>query len=257
MIPTEPTRIDLLNTLESHQEQSWNQPLFEDGRNLVELVFYGPGQGNEPHNHHDFNEWWIVIKGQLVWEIGNYPRLHSKKGDIIYCPAGLRHCAQTIGDEYSLCVRVAKPQTNSTISTGHVEQLQNLPVDNTIPNLLVTNLDRLMGLQGQPPWKEVLISDDRNMANLICHDPGMTNNAHWHPGFDEWWAVLKGELTWKVGTNRPIINAKDGDLVFVPKGMRHFISTVGDESSLRLAVTTTENLHIYTDTDTKSPAPIE
>ena len=84
----------------------------------------------------------------------------------------------------------------------------------------------------------------------------MSNNAHWHPDFNEWWTILKGELTWKVGENRPLIEVREGDIVFVPEGMRHHISTVGDETSLRLAVTNTEGVHIYTDDDEAAPPPI-
>ena len=71
------------------------------------------------------------------------------------------------------------------------------------------------------------------------------------------WTILKGELTWKIGEDRPMYNVKEGDIIFVPKGMRHHISTVGDETSLRLAVTTPEALHIYTDDDDAAPPPKE
>ncbi len=100
-----------------------------------------------------------------------------------------------------------------------------------------------------------MVADDLTRANLICHGPGMSNNAHWHPDFDEWWTILKGELTWKIGDDRPLYHVGLGDIIFVPKGMRHHISCVGDESSLRLAVTTPEALHIYTDDDASAHPP--
>ena len=113
----------------------------------------------------------------------------------------------------------------------------------------------MLAQYGEPPRSEQIIADDRNRGNLICHAPGMSNNAHWHPDFDEWWAILKGELTWDVGSKRPLIHAREGDVVFVPKGMRHHISTVGTGISWRLAVTTPDALHIYTDDDESAPPP--
>ena len=83
----------------------------------------------------------------------------------------------------------------------------------------------------------------------------MSNNGHWHPDFEEWWAVLKGRLTWEVGQGRPLMQVEEGDLVFVPKGMRHFITSVGDETTLRLAVTIPAPTHIFTDDDEAAPPP--
>ena len=73
-----------------------------------------------------------------------------------------------------------------------------------------TGLDDVLARNGEPPWSETLILDDRIRATLICHGPGMTNNAHWHPGFSELWAILKGELTWDVGKDRPLIPRQRG-----------------------------------------------
>ncbi|MGH2542095.1 MAG: cupin domain-containing protein, partial [Ardenticatenaceae bacterium] len=78
---------------------------------------------------------------------------------------------------------------------------------------------------------------------------------HWHPDFDEWWTILKGELTWNLGEKRPLYEVKEGDIMFVPRGLRHLITCVGSESSLRLAITNSESLHIYTDSDEAAPPP--
>ena len=106
-------------------------------------------------------------------------------------------------------------------------------------------------------WTEPVVLDDRNKAGFIHYRPGMESNPHWHPGFDEWWIVLKGELVWQVGSDRPPIEARQGDIVFVPGGMRHGITSIGDETSVRLAVTPPDAPHIYTDEDASAPPPRE
>ena len=60
----------------------------------------------------------------------------------------------------------------------------------------------------------------------------------------------------QVGEDRSLIEATQGDIVFVPEGMKHFISSVGEGTSLRLAVTNSENQHIYTADDDSAPPPI-
>ena len=117
------------------------------------------------------------------------------------------------------------------------------------------SLQEIVARHGEPPWFEQLLGNGRNHAGVICSAPGTSNDAHLHNDFNEWWTILAGELTWEVGEGRPVIHAREGDIVFVPRGMRHHISTVGSETSLRLAVTTPESLHIYSDDDKAAPPP--
>ena len=253
-IATEPMHIRLAEVMSRHGEPPWAEQLLADGRNLAVLICNEPGQTNDAHVHPDFNEWWIVMKGELDWEIGDYAPIHAKKGDVVFCPAGMRHHIRTVGTESSLRLGITKPDSNHDDKGGRGTEAVPLPDQKLPPNLLHTDAEAILAHFGEPPWSEPIISDERNLGNLICHGPGMTNNAHWHPDFEEWWAILRGELTWEVGSERPLIHAKDGDIVFVPKGMRHHISTVGTDISWRFAVTTPDAPHIYTD-DESAPPP--
>ena len=256
-IPTEPLHVRVGDVTSRRGKPPWSEMLLADGRNLAVLICNAPRQTNDAHVHPDFNEWWIVLKGELVWEIGDYEPVHAGKGDVIFCPAGLRHHIRTEGDESSLRLGITKPGSSHDDKGHRGTEILPLPDRKLPPNLLHTGAGAIQAHFGAPPWSEPIVADDRNRGNLICHGPGMTNNAHWHPDFDEWWAVLKGELTWDVGSGRPLIHARDGDIVFVPKGMRHHISTVGTGLSWRLAVTTPDAPHIYTDADESAPPPRE
>lgn len=88
--------------------------------------------------------------------------------------------------------------------------------------------------------------DQRNRVNIIHTLPGSTNRPHWHPDMDEWWFVAKGEVEWTVGNDAPFV-AKRGDMVFVEAGRAHAIRTVGEESSIRYAVTSPDVVHYYLD----------
>ena len=254
--PAEPKRFSIAEIVARHGEPPWAESLFTDGRNNVVLICDAPGRSNDAHAHPDFNEFWIVLRGELVWEIGDYAPIRASKGDLVMAPRGQRHAIKTVGDQISLRLGVTHPESNHDVKGSRSNILKPVPRRDAPPNRLRTSLEYMMDTMGEPPWATSILTDDRNSANLICHAPGMTNNAHWHPDFNEWWAILGGELTWEVGEGRPLIHARDGDIVFVPEGMRHHISAIGDDTTFRLAITTPDQPHIYTDDDDAAPPPL-
>ena len=255
-VPTEPLRVRIQDVLARHGDPPWMEQVMDDGLNQSFVIGDRPGGSMDAHWHHDFNEWWIIWQGDIVYELGDYDPIHTRKSDMIVCPIGKRHQIRTVGDGPSVRMVTLKPNADN-MPGERSSQLEPLPDQKLPPNLLRTNMDEMLEHFGEPPWVQTVIDNDRNRVNLICQAPGMTNDAHWHPDFDEWWAVLRGELTWEVGKNRPLIDAKEGDLVFVPRGMRHHITTVGNDISLRLAVTTPGGHHVYTDDDQSAPPPRE
>ena len=102
-------------------------------------------------------------------------------------------------------------------------------------------------------WPEEILLDQRDRVNMIHTLPGSSNRTHWHSDMDEWWAVLKGEIEWKIGDREPF-TVGAGDLVFVEVGYAHAIRTVGDESSVRLAITSPDVVHHFVD-DRDVPSP--
>ena len=257
-VSTEPQLIRISEIVARHGEPPWFEWLFTDGRNNIGLICGAPGLENDAHLHPDFNECWIVCQGEVIWEIGDYPQVRARAGDMVICPRGLRHSIKTVGTESSLRLVISKPGSNHDSKGERSNILKSAPDQSEPPNLLLSSRDAMLQEHlGEPRWSNVLLADDRNIATLIANSPGMSNDAHWHPDFNEWWAILKGELTWEVGENRPLIEAREGDIVLVPGGMRHRISTVGDEMSLRLPFTNTESVHIWTDDDEAAPPPIE
>ena len=123
--------------------------------------------------------------------------------------------------------------------------------------MLHTTQEALIEQFGEPQWVESIIKNDLNTANLVYSAPGTPHDAHWHPEFDEWWTILKGELTWNMGESRPLYHVSEGDIIFAPRGMKHHILTHGDENSFRLAITDSEGLHVFQEGDEDAPPPRE
>ena len=87
----------------------WSRRIIQDERNLVTLIANPPGTGNRPHWHRDFDEWWIVLAGQLQWELTGGVVVRANKDDIVWVPRGTVHHIQNVGDENSLRLAIAMP----------------------------------------------------------------------------------------------------------------------------------------------------
>ena len=58
------------------------------------------GAGCRKHYHPDTDEWWIVIKGQIEFQIGdNGKKYIGNPGDVIFCKKGITHKISVISDE--------------------------------------------------------------------------------------------------------------------------------------------------------------
>ncbi|MBV9132471.1 MAG: hypothetical protein JO318_07215 [Chloroflexi bacterium] len=64
----------------------WSVRVIADERNLVTLIANGPGTGNRPHWHKDFDEWWVILAGRLRWELTGGTVIEAVKDDIVLDP---------------------------------------------------------------------------------------------------------------------------------------------------------------------------
>ena len=84
--------------------------IIEDEQNTLYLIRERPGDVSNAHWHFDFDEWWVIGGGELLFEVGQgRPKLHAMEGDIVFTPRGFRHQIATIGDQVSLRMPVTNP----------------------------------------------------------------------------------------------------------------------------------------------------
>ena len=217
----------------------WTQLVIDDGRNRVGISASEPGQvvmADDLHIHPDFNELWIVLAGEIEFEIGQYPPVRASAGDIVMSPVGMVHMWTSVGDEPSLRAFVSKLDSDHSMQRPRGPGRKPLPPETSPPNLIHTRLADVAATQGPAPWAREVILDTFNRVNLIGTTPGDQSVRHTHPDTHQWWVVLKGELGWEIDGQEPV-RASKGDLVFVPAGSAHSITTVGDEEALRYSVT--------------------
>lgn len=87
----------------------WSRRIVEDERNYVTLIANNPGTGNRPHWHRDFDEYWVILEGELQWELTGGTVIRAKKDDIVFVPRGTVHHIQNVGNGLSLRLAFALP----------------------------------------------------------------------------------------------------------------------------------------------------
>ena len=133
-----------------------------------------------------------------------------------------------------------------TLTVSHVAEGPSPPTaaNATWPNVLLTRVPDVAAQLGPGAWARRIIADERQLVTLISSPAGTGNRPHWHRDFDEWWVVMAGRLTWEL-TGGTVVKAKKDDIVWVPRGTVHHIRAVGNEMTLRFAISMPPAVHIY------------
>ena len=80
------------------------------------LIYQNAGQENDNHCH-NYDEWWIVLEGEIDWVIeGRDEPVQAKAGDFVYVPAQTFHHIFPKGDKPSVRLGIALP------GQGHLHQ---------------------------------------------------------------------------------------------------------------------------------------
>jgi len=110
-------------------------------------------------------------------------------------------------------------------------------------NRLFNRVPEVVAEHNESTWVERLVENEQVMATLISCEPGNSSRRHYHPDHDEFWVVMGGEMVWEIEGQDPI-HATVGDIVRVPMRAPHHITTVGDQTSLRLAIVVPDVPHV-------------
>tara|TARA_B100001175_G_C19513872_1_gene645802 strand:+ start:5086 stop:6237 length:1152 start_codon:yes stop_codon:yes gene_type:complete len=89
------------------KESSWSYTLVNSTSNRSTLLAQMPGEGNRRHYHEDWDEWWLIIKGEWEFDYNN-KILFAKKGDLIFLKRNTIHKIKATGDQLSIRMAVSR-----------------------------------------------------------------------------------------------------------------------------------------------------
>lgn len=111
-------------------------------------------------------------------------------------------------------------------------------------NLPIVQLEEIIASKDNSrSWCHRVINTENNSATLISQIPGEGNRRHYHPNWNEWWYIVKGQWIWEIEGEE--FTVKPGQVVFINKGKIHKITATGNEPAIRLAVSRDRVPHIY------------
>ena len=88
----------------------WSRLVVMSDHVVATVIYQNSGQINDRHCH-DYDEWWVVMEGEIDWVIEGREDLplHAKAGDFIFVPALTFHHIFPTGGNPSVRVGVALP----------------------------------------------------------------------------------------------------------------------------------------------------
>lgn len=95
-------------------EASWSaRVIYTDSMSAV-LIHQNPGEGNRKHYHENDDEWWVVMQGEIEWELEGKGVVRAKKDDIVFVPRGVIHTIRAVGDIPSIRLAIGRPDVPHT-----------------------------------------------------------------------------------------------------------------------------------------------
>ncbi|MBI5192592.1 MAG: cupin domain-containing protein [Nitrospirae bacterium] len=89
---------DIRNSAEFSSEKMKKINMFQTDRVLCDVYALEPGQGQNPHTHHDSDKIYMVITGQAKVKIGGEEQILIEN-QIVIAPAGMQHGVSNPGPE--------------------------------------------------------------------------------------------------------------------------------------------------------------
>ena len=257
------TKIAELKAKHAGQE-NWSEPVVDDEHLNAAYVFSAPGTKVSRRFHPDTRAWWIVLDGQIRYEIEGQQPFVASKGGMVQVPMQTMFAMETVGDKPSLRleVNIAKAKTlfpsgaNPPAIPGFewmTVKMTRTPGIYGRQNKPYVTFDQLASIREQHhgPMTQRVVDDDRGAANFIygyekdLPPLNVKDRGHYHPEGAEFWLIMAGQIRYPI-EGQGVIIASEGDLVYVPKFTFHAPRFYGPGPSCRLAMNGYPNIaHLF------------
>lgn len=85
----------------------WGERVVVSDQITGTVICQAPGTPNDRH-YHIYDEWWVVLEGEIHWEIeGEAEPVRAKAGDFVYVPKNTFHHIHVKGDRPAIRLAVS------------------------------------------------------------------------------------------------------------------------------------------------------
>lgn len=240
----------LSEILDAHQgEDSWRVTVVDDEHLKAEYVSMAPGESTPERFYADNRAWWVVQDGQIRFNIDGQEPFVASRGFLVQVPYRVGFSMETVGDEPSLRfeVSVAGASLLYPAEQGFTPEAPagvgfvpvRLSGRGSYDERNQPYLDFLGDVVHGTRRGGAFVTDDRGFANIIrgrgAPPPPDTDIGHFHLDYAEFWLVLEGQIDYLI-EGVGFFSAREGDVVYVPKGRYHRATYGGEGMATRLAI---------------------
>lgn len=252
-------------------QKDWTELVVNDDLLRGEYIQMAPGGKVSRRLHPDTRELWIVLDGQIKFDIEGQEPFTASKGWMVQVPMQTFYSMETVGDRPSLrwqC-NVAGAHTLYAAETDapKIPGFHWMPVrmarqsgvygHNNKPYVTFEQAAKL-NEEGNVKGTQRIVEDDRMAGNFIYgyekNLPELNPNdkGHYHPAGSEFWLIMAGQIRYPI-EGQGVIIANEGDLVYVPRFTFHAPRWYGPGPSCRFAMNGYPQIAHLFDSKPKSP----
>jgi len=235
-------------------QKSWRELIVNDKHLKSEYIYASPGFRHPKALHPDTREWWVILEGEVRFDLETVEPFTAKKGAMVQVPMQTFFSYEVVGNGPALIF-----ETNAAgAKTIYAERKDAPPIPGYDWAPVQMNRAKGQWLHENKPvvyYDEIakkienkqlqgtirVVEDDRGAANFIygynSKLPPLDEKyrGHYHPEGAEYWLILSGQIRYPIESVGVVI-AERGDVVYVPPFTFHAPRWWGDGPSCRLAM---------------------
>jgi mannose-6-phosphate isomerase-like protein (cupin superfamily) len=245
-------------------ELAWREEVVKDDHIWADYIMSPPGSKVSRRLHPDTREWWVVMDGQIRFEIEGQEPFVASKGAMVQVPMQTIYSMETIGQKPALRLEcnIAKAKTLHPKDVQpakmpgfdwmmvRMSRTPSVYDKGNKPIVTYDDLAKSFEARGPSPFYRVVL-DDRAVANFIYgHEKNLPpinpkDKGHYHPECAEFWLIMSGQIRYPI-EGQGVIIANVGDVVYVPPFTFHAPRWYGEGASCRLAMNGYANIaHLF------------
>lgn len=247
-----------------HGQDSWRETIVDDEHLRSDYIYAKPGTKQPRGLHPDTRSWWVVMDGEVRFDIETLDSFVARKGSMVQVPMQTLFSYEVVGDHPALIfetnVAGARTLYVNQSDAPKTPGIDWVPVkmgrriaewehDNK-PHVTFDEMAKKLE-SGAVKGTQRIVQDDRGTANFIYGyekqlppiDPKA--RGHYHPEGAEYWLIMAGQIRYPI-EGAGVIVANEGDVVYVPKHRFHAPRWYGPGPSCRLAMNGFPNIaHLF------------